>query len=232
MLIAFCAVQRRDTRLRALPALSENLDMRHLFPGLILITLCFPVQGQQVDSDGGDTLPSLSQDELENYQFEKQGDEVQVEVSDLSLGQQYVLSRQRREISDLLARHLGVLELQQNLNDLIPLQRLVELRVINEADTLTWQAMGVVLGDLMAHEFDLHWVLIEDEFGASKALQWKETMNFVFPVTLLSKRIQFSREIDLSDIFRKLGEDVDSFRAYEEAHPRLRLPGAERLEAE
>jgi hypothetical protein len=55
-------------------------------------------------------------------------------------------------------------------------------------------------------------------------------MNFVFPVTLLSKRIQFGQAIDLPQLFASIGSEVAAFKTWEESHPKLQLPGAERLE--
>jgi hypothetical protein len=122
--------------------------------------------------------------------------------------------------------------LRSNGDDLPVLQQLVDKRVVKDADVEIWQAIGVVVGDLMAEEFDLHWVSVEDEYGVSKALQFQDTMNFVFPITLLSKRIQFGQKIDIAAIYEKLRADIESFKAYESTKPRLRLPGADRLNSD
>jgi len=176
--------------------------------------------------------PTMTPEELENYQFENQPDKVEMDVEELSLGQRVVLSRQRDGVTDLVSRHLGIMALRGNGDDLPVLQQLVDKRVVKDDEVEIWQAMGVVLGDLMAEEFDLHWVSVEDEYGVSKALQYQDTMNFVFPITLLSKRNQFGQKIDIAAIYEKLRADIDSFKAYESGKPRLRLPGADRLNSD
>jgi hypothetical protein len=173
--------------------------------------------------------PTMSPEELENYQFDDQPDRAEMTVEELSLGQRFVISRHRGDVEDLISRHLGIMALRGNSTDLPILQQLVDKRVVRDDDVEIWQAMGVVIGDLMADEFDLHWVSVEDEYGVSKALQWQDTMNFVFPITLLSKRVQFGQEINIPEIYEKLRTDIESFKAYESGKPRLRLPGAERL---
>jgi hypothetical protein len=173
--------------------------------------------------------PTMSAEELENYQFSSPADEQEMEVDDLSIGQRFVMSRQRTEVEELVARHLGIVKLRGNSQDLVSLQQLVEKKVLRDDQTETWQAMGVVMGDLMAEEFDLHWVQVEDEFGVSKALQWEDTTNFVFPITLLSKRIKFGEKIDIPTIYAKLSADIERFKEYERTHPKLKLPGGERL---
>ncbi|MBT4492129.1 MAG: DUF3806 domain-containing protein [Gammaproteobacteria bacterium] len=153
--------------------------------------------------------------ELENYEFEIE--ESQVTVSDLSLGQRYVLSTQRREIEDLIARRLGILSLKGDRSDLKVMQDLVERKVLRE--TREWQSLGIVFGDILAAEFDLHWISYEDELGISKALKWQKTENYVFPVTLFSKRIQFNEKINVLAVFEKIEADVSSFKAFEKGRP-------------
>jgi len=171
----------------------------------------------------------MTPEELENYQFEDQPERVEMTVEELSLGQRFLMSRHRGDVEDLISRHLGIMALRGTSADLPVLQQLVDKKVLKDDDVETWQAIGLVIGDLMADEFDLHWVSVEDEYGVSKALQWQDTMNFVFPITLLSKRIQFGQKIDIPEIYEKLRADIESFKAYENGKPRLRLPGAERL---
>ena len=173
--------------------------------------------------------PTMTPEELENYQFEDQPERVEMIVEELSLGQRFLMSRQRGDVEDLISRHLGIMALRGTSADLPVLQQLVEKKVLKDDDVDAWQAIGLVLGDLMVDEFELHWVSVEDEYGVSKALQWQDTMNFVFPITLLSKRIQFGQKIDIPEIYEKLRADIESFKAYENGKPRLRLPGAERL---
>jgi len=176
--------------------------------------------------------PTISPQDLPNYQFENRPEEQQIKVEELSLGQQFSMSSQRGEVTDLVTRHLGITSLTGNMADMVMFQQLVDKQVIKLDDVKTWQALGITLGDLLANEFDLHWVAIEDEFGISRALQWKDTLNFVFPVTLLSKRVQFGEPIVLDDIVEKLRIEIEAFKAYENSRSRLKLPGSERLESD
>ena len=54
---------------------------------------------------------------------------------------------------------------------------LIDRRAIRKADVETWQALGVVFGDVLVVH-GLKWVMYEDELGASKALQWRDTAKF------------------------------------------------------
>lgn len=159
-------------------------------------------------------LRELTPEELERYEFEI--DETPATVTDLSLGQRYVLSTQRREIEDLVARRLGILKLKADKSDLKVLQDLVDRKAIRSSDVREWQGLGIVFGDILVSEFGLHWVSYEDDIGTSKALRWKETENYVFPVTLFSKRVGFNEKIDVVAVFDKLEADIARFKAFEE----------------
>ena len=163
---------------------------------------------------------TLTPDELAEYEFEIEK-EAPAMVTPLNLGQEYILSSQRRLVKDLMARWLGILTLSQTESDLKILQSLIDQKVIAEADVRSWQALGVVFGDILVKQHQLQWISYEDEYGANKALQWEDTDNFVFPVTLFSKRVQFKQDIVMTDLYEELSQVIEGFKAYER---RLKLP--------
>ena len=166
--------------------------------------------GEPAPAEG---LPELTPEELEQYEFDvKKSD---TKISDLTVGQQYVLRNQRTEVKDLVARKLGVLSLRGDQRDLPVLQKLVDQKLIKKRDVREWQGLGIVFGDILAAEFDLHWVSYEDERGVSKSLRWQKTENYVFAVTLFSKRVQFEEEIELQAVFDKLSVDIAQFKEFE-----------------
>lgn len=154
----------------------------------------------------------LTPEQLKEYQFEKQPEQVEIEITDLSVGQRFIMASQRRNVLDLIYRQLGIVKLHGGLDDLKVLQRIVDKQLFRRDDMEGWQAVGVVFGDTLAQGLDLHWVQMEDEFGTSKALQWKKTNNFVFPITMLSKRQKWGQAIDLQALYTKIESDVSQFR--------------------
>jgi len=162
-------------------------------------------------------LRELTSEELERYEFDVE--EVPATVKELSLGQRYSLDTQRRETMDLIARRLGVLNLKGDKSDLKVLQNLVDRKAIGRDDVRGLQSLGIVFGDVLVSEYGLSWVSYEDDVGTSKALRWKKTENYVFPVTLFSKRVQFKESINMTDIFEKIRVEVDGSIVYEAARP-------------
>lgn len=190
--------------------------MSYIFKFVVAVTLLLSISVLAEDSG----LPELTQEELELYEFDTE--ETLATVTDLTLGQRYALTTQRREISDLVARRLGVLQLKSDKSDLQVLQKLVDRDAIREGDAREWQGLGIVFGDILVEEHGLHWVNYEDELGASKALRWKNTENYVFPVTLFSKRVQFREAINLAAVFEKISADIERFKAYEAKKPEFK----------
>ena len=167
---------------------------RILVSFFILCLPCLLTAGQIAEAE----VLTLTPEELANYTFETEQEDPAV-VTALNVGQQYILSSQRQLVMDLLARRLGILSLSQSETDLKALQSLVDQKSIAKSDIRSWQAIGVIFGDILVKQHRLKWVFYEDEDGSSKALQWKETANFVFPITLFSRRVQFKQDIVMKD---------------------------------
>ncbi len=187
---------------------------------LIILMACFLatlVHGEDKEV----AVPVLTPEELPNYQFERELEENPVIIQDLSVGQQFILDTHRQEMTDLITRRLGILKLRQDIDDLKTIQQLVDRRVIKPSEVREWQAMGVVFGDILANEFGLHWISYEDDLGLSKALRWEKTDNYVFPVTMFSRRVQFKQKIDAAAMFEKIRQEVTAFKEYERRNLRI-----------
>lgn len=181
--------------------------MKSLFTGLVIGLAAFSTMAEESG------LPVLTPEQLDNYQFETPAPKRQLVVEDLSVGQKFTLDGQRREVRDLIARHLGIVNLYGDAQDLKALQQLYDRNILKPEQVREWQAVGVVFGDILAKEFGLHWVSYEDELGASRALRWRNSDNFVFPVTMFSKRLQFGEKIDVEQIFNSIKADVERIKA-------------------
>lgn len=113
------------------------------------------------------------------------------------------LSNQRSAIDGLARRHFGT-QIHGNKSDLHTLQRLIDKEVIARDDTTTLQALGVVLGDVYLSEYDqLHWQVLEDELGRSQVVCIKNTQHCLFPITMLSRRIEAGLNPNVETVFNK-----------------------------
>ena len=81
---------------------------------------------------------------------------------------------------------------------------IIQQRWISADETVKLQALGVVLGDAVAQEMQLEWRMVEDEHGRDPALVVPNTTIRLFPMTMISKRIEGGEEVDVLDLFGRL----------------------------
>ncbi len=159
------------------------------------------------------TITTLTPEQMENYQF--QVPKSHVEVNDLTMGQRAIMSAKRRSAKDLLARQLGIVKINGSKEDLRALQQVVDRKILAKSQVEEWQGIGILFGDILAKEFNLKWVQYEDEYGANKALRYRNTDNYFFPVTLFSKRVKFDEAIDMFDVYAKLEKEIGEVIEFE-----------------
>ena len=59
------------------------------------------------------------------------------------------------------------------------------------------------MGDLLAEDLGLHWVVYEDSLGRSRALRFKESDDYLFPVTMISRRREVDNRTPVAEIYQK-----------------------------
>ena len=182
---------------------------------VFVLTLTCATLAAAAEDNKTDTTPVLTPDELKTYPFADREKAKAPVIKELSVGQQFILSKDRRDVKSLIARHLGIMALRGDKSDLDTIQQIYDRKILKDNQVKEWQSVGVVFGDILANEYGLHWVSYEDEQGVSTALQWGNTQNFVFPVTALSKRLQFGEKIDTHALYDKFSQDIKAFIAYE-----------------
>ena len=93
--------------------------------------------------------------------------------------------------------------------DLKWLQRLVDDKALRPNQTYELQCLGAVLGQVFAAKTPLKWVVVDDEFGRTLALQYPKTSVIVFPLTMISKRVEDGRDVDVESIYRTVAAQVE-----------------------
>lgn len=121
------------------------------------------------------------------------------------------MQEQRETVDDLARRYLGE-RLRGDATDLDVIQRLLDRQRVSRDDTQTLQALGIVLGDLLAKQEALDWVVYVDRRGRSRALQIPGTREVIFPVTMISRRYETGLEVDVEALYRRAREIAASVR--------------------
>lgn len=124
-------------------------------------------------------------------------------ISPLTQLDRQFMQQQRDLLLDLVERNYGRALKREKDNDLELIQRLLDDQLVRNDQTRELQAMGVVMGDLLAEDLGLHWVVYEDSLGRSRALRFKESDDYLFPVTMISRRREVDNRTPVAEIYQK-----------------------------
>jgi hypothetical protein len=82
------------------------------------------------------------------------------------------------------------------------LQAILDAGWIEPSETAKLQCLGIALGDALVQELGMEWVMVEDEKGRDPAIRMPGTTVILFPLTMISKRIERGETVDVGDLFR------------------------------
>lgn len=134
---------------------------------------------------------------------QQEKDKKPYKISEMGWVDHNFINKQVASIDELARKNLGT-EVRQNLSDLELLQRIVDNGLIDQDDTQQLQAMGAVLGNVMTADVPaLEWKIYEDNVGRSRALCAKGSDQCLFPMTMLSRRMETGLKPDVSKIYEE-----------------------------
>jgi hypothetical protein len=111
------------------------------------------------------------------------------------------IEKQRQVADDLVRFELGR-RLYQRQEDLRVIQRAIDKGHLDNESKETLQAFGAAMGDVfVAYHKNLNWKVYEDELGASHAVCLDGTQHCIFPMTILSRRMEAGLKPDVAKIF-------------------------------
>ena len=65
---------------------------------------------------------------------------------------------------------------------------------------------------MLAADLDLEWVIYADKHGRSRALRLGETDNFLFPITMISRRVEAGAKVDVEAVYKKARASIEPYR--------------------
>ena len=137
--------------------------------------------------------------------------EDEIKINDFGWSDHNYLEKQIASIDEIARKQLGT-QVRKNLDDLALLQRIVDNNLISRNDTLALQAMGAVLGNVMSTDIPaLRWKIYEDALGRSRALCVQDTRECLFPMTMLSRRMEKGLKPDVDKVYEDAIELVSAF---------------------
>ncbi|MFV0276989.1 MAG: DUF3806 domain-containing protein [Parahaliea sp.] len=135
------------------------------------------------------------------------------EIGQLSFLDHQYMDTQRTRLEELARDHFGEGFSGERDSDLSLLQSLLDEDLVRADQTQELQAMGVVMGDLLAADLGMHWVVYEDRLGRSRALRYQDSDNYLFPVTMISRRREVGNSLPIRDIYQKAYDIIAPLRS-------------------
>jgi hypothetical protein len=108
------------------------------------------------------------------------------------------MAKQLEDARKIIKQQFGELDFDQGEKDLALLQSLMDGNVLTAKQTYPLQCLGMVLGNVIARRSGLEWVIAEDEFGRDPALRYPGTKLLVFPLSMISKRVEKCQPVDVT----------------------------------
>jgi Domain of unknown function (DUF3806) len=121
------------------------------------------------------------------------------------------------DLADLEAKRTWVLnhfdpDSRYKYQDLNEKLRLLEVIVregwVGKDETLKLQCLGVTFGDALAQSLGMEWVTVIDEYGRDSALRKAGTTIVIFPLTMISKRVERGEIVNIAALFESTTKTV------------------------
>ena len=78
--------------------------------------------------------------------------------------------------------------------------------------TYELQCRGIVLGDAFVQKSKMEWAMVEDESGRDPAVRLPGTAIIVFPLTMISKRVERGERVGVFDLFKGVSAKIDEMK--------------------
>ena len=121
-----------------------------------------------------------------------------------------------REQRDVVEVYLG--DETSKKNYLTPAGKLGTIRAFLQGNVFTadqiyeLQCLGIILGDVFVQDLGMEWVMVEDEYGRDPAVRLPDTTILLYPMTMISKRIERGETVDVFDLYNGTAAQVERLK--------------------
>ncbi len=122
------------------------------------------------------------------------------------------LKDQRAVVEKFLADENSRQKYRTAAGKLGTIRAILDAKAFKPSQTYELQCLGIVLGDAFVQEMKMEWVMVEDQDGRDPAVQLPGTSIILYPMTMISKRIERAEKIDVFDIFNGVAAKVDEMQ--------------------
>jgi hypothetical protein len=111
------------------------------------------------------------------------------------------LAKQVLAVDALAESHLGR-GVGNDESDIDLLQEILDRGLLGPTQTYELQCLGIVFGRCLVGAIEgLDWCVVEDEYGTDPALRHPGSKILLFPLTMISKRVEDGEHVDVRVMF-------------------------------
>jgi hypothetical protein len=74
------------------------------------------------------------------------------------------------------------------------------------------QCLGIVLGDVFVQDMGMEWIMVEDEYGRDPAVRLPNTTIILYPMTMISTRIERGEKVDVFELYNGTAAQVEALK--------------------
>jgi hypothetical protein len=74
------------------------------------------------------------------------------------------------------------------------------------------QCLGVILGDAFVQDMGMEWIMVEEEHDRDPAVRMPKTTIILYPLTMISKRIERGEEVDVFELYNGVAAQVEDLQ--------------------
>jgi len=130
-------------------------------------------------------------------------------ITPLTEADQKRLRDQRAVIEKFLPDESSRQKYRKAAGKLGTIRAILDRNLFKPTQTYELQCLGIVLGDAFVQELKMEWVMVEDEHGRDPAVRLPSTSIILFPLTMISKRIERGEKVDVFDLFNGVAAQVE-----------------------
>lgn len=104
-----------------------------------------------------------------------------------------------------------------NNKSISSIQKMIDNKIFQPNNTYELQSLGIVLGDYIQYKHkEFHWAVVVDEYGRDICLQYKKFAVTIFPLTMISKRIEDGEMVNILELVNDLLDKITELTTSED----------------
>jgi hypothetical protein len=88
------------------------------------------------------------------------------------------------------------------------IRAILQAGIFKREQTYELQSLGVVLGDAFVQVMGMEWIMVEDEQDRDPAVRMPNTTIILYPLTMISKRVEGGEQVDVFALFNGVAAQV------------------------